>query len=247
MSKYTLPARRLVPELPKPSDRKGPKEAMAKDLPVTPRRQQGTSREEFECGYGAVEAALVQTYRIPAKSVGAFRSRLGALQKQKLFGARNMPGKGVALGYGPDQFHRLVFVCELFEFGIAPSVVLSLVKSLWERRLRKIFSDAEDAVIKHEDAGPDDVILHMGGVHLMVDGWADAVPNVNSCPLSELPDNMAMWMSVRPDDPSGLPPRALVTNLSMRLRAFHAALAASYMDELRAERPGQQTKRGSAP
>jgi hypothetical protein len=201
----------------------------------------------FECGYGAVEAALVQAYRIPAKSVGAFRSRLGTLQKQKLFGARNMPGKGVALRYGPDQFHRLVFVCELFEFGIAPSVVLSLVKSLWERPLRKIFSDAEDAVIKHEDAGPDDVILHMGGVHLMVDGWSDAVPNVNSCPLSELPDNMATWMSVKHDDPSGLPPRALVTNLSMRLRAFHAALAASYMDELRAERrTSRATSTGTA-
>jgi hypothetical protein len=29
----------------------------------------------------------------------------------------------------------------------------------------------------------------------------------------------------------------------MRLRAFHAALSASYMDELRAERTGKQTKR----
>src|SRR6516162_3959544 len=128
MSKYTLPARRRMPELPKPSDWKGPK--------------------MFECGYGAVEAALVQTYRIPAMAVGAFRSRLGALQKAGLFGAESRPGKGVALRYGPDQFWRLIFVCELFEFGIAPSVVLSLVKSLWERRLRKIFMDAEDAVVK---------------------------------------------------------------------------------------------------
>jgi hypothetical protein len=193
----------------------------------------------FECGYGAVEAALVQAYRIPAKAQGAFRGRLGALQKQGLFGVKSMPGKGVALRYGPDQFHRLVFACELLEFGISPAMVLRLVESLWERRLRKIFKDAEHAVMKHEDAGPDDVILHMGGVHLMVDGWSDAVPNVNSCPLSKLPDHMAMWMSMRPDDPSGLPPRALVTNLSMRLRAFHAALSASYMDELRAERTGR--------
>jgi hypothetical protein len=86
--------------------------------------------------------------------------------------------------------------------------------------------------MKHEDAGPYDIILHMGGVHLMGDAWSDAVPNVNSCPLSKLPDHMAMWMSMRPDDPSGLPPRAIVTNLTMRLRAFHGALAASYMDEL---------------
>ena len=202
----------------------------------------------FECGYGAVEAALVQAYRIPAKSVGAFRSRLGTLQKQKLFGARNMPGKGVALRYGPDQFHRLIFVCELFEFGIAPSVVLSLVKSLWERRLRKIFSDAEDAVMKCQDAaGPDDVILHMGGVHLMVDGFSDAVPNVNSCLLSELPDNVAMWMSIKHDDPNGLSSRAIMTNLSMKLRAFHTALGPAYMDELRAERAGKQQKTVSKP
>jgi len=227
MSKYTLPARRLVPELPKLSDWKGPK--------------------MFECGLAATEAALVQTYRIPAKAVGAFRSRLGALQKAGLFGSKNRPGKGVALRYGPDQFHRLIFVCELFEFGIAPSVVLSLVKSLWGRRLQEIFSDAEDAVVKHEDAGPDDVILHMGGVHLMVDGFSDAVPNVNSCLLSELPGNVAMWMSIKPDDPSRLPPRALVTNLSMRLRAFHTALGPAYMDELRAERAGRQTKMVSKP
>src|SRR5262249_26460415 len=99
-----------------------------------------------------------------------------------------------------------------------------------------------DAVMKCQDAaGPDDVILHMGGVHLMVDGWSDAVPNVNSCPLSKLSDNMLMWMSMRPDDPSGVPPRALVTNLSMRLRAFHTALSAAH--DLRApvstERAGQ--------
>jgi hypothetical protein len=197
--------------------------------------------------FGTVEAALVQTYRIPAKAVGAFRSRLGALQKQGLFGARNMPGKGVALRYGPDQFHRLIFVCELFEFGIAPAVVLRLVKSLWESRLQKIFRAAEDAVMKCQGAaGPDDIIMHVGGASLLVDGFSDAVPNVNSCTLSELSNNMLMWMVIKPDDPSRLPPRALVTNLSMRLRAFHTALGVSYMDELRAERAGSkiQRKRG---
>ena len=225
MSKYTFLFDGFVPELPKPSDWKEPK--------------------MFDCGLAATEAALVQTYRVPTRAVGAFRSRLGALQKQGLFGARNMPGKGVALRYGPDQFWRLIFVCELFEFGIAAAVVLSLVKSLWEHRLSKIFSKAEDAVMKHQDAaGPDDVILHMGGVHLMVDGFSDAVPNVNSCPLSKLPDNVAMWMSIKHEDPNGLPPRALITNLSMRLRAFHTALGPAYMDELRAERAGKQRKRG---
>ena len=62
-----------------------------------------------------------------------------------------MPGKGVALRYGPDQFHRLVLACELFEFGISPSVILALVEAGWERRLRKIFKDAENVT----DESPD--------------------------------------------------------------------------------------------
>jgi hypothetical protein len=70
----------------------------------------------------------------------------------------------------------------------------------------------------------------------MVDGWLDAVPNVNSCPLHKLPDQMKMWMSMWPDDPSGLPPRVIVTNLSMRLRAFHDAFSKSYLEDALAER-----------
>src|SRR5262245_32033666 len=152
----------------------------------------------FECGYAAVEAALVQAYRVPAKAAGAFRGRLGALQKQGRLGVRNQPGKGVALRYGPDQFHRLVFACEMLEFGVAPSVVLSLVESLWERRLRKIFRDAEDPVVRHEDAGPDDVILHIGGAHLMGDGWSKAVQEINACPLGKFPRPVAMWVAMAP-------------------------------------------------
>jgi len=190
--------------------------------------------------YGAIEKALVESHRIPSKAQGAFRGRLGALQKQGLLGPKNQPGKGVALRYTPDSIHRMIFACEMLEFGIAPSVVLSIVKSLWERRLRKIFEDAEDAIApkpeEPEDVVSSDIILHMGGVHLMIDGWLDAVPNVNSCPLHKLPDQMKMWMSMWPDDPSGLPPRVIVTNLSMRLRAFHDAFSKSYLEDALAER-----------
>jgi hypothetical protein len=193
----------------------------------------------FEAGYGSVEAALVEAYHIPDKARGAFRGRLAALQKGGLLGPKNMPGKGIALRYGPDQLHRMLFACELLEFGIAPSVVLSVVKMQWESRLQRIFRIAEDAA-KH-DLGPDDVILHLGGVHLMVDRWSDAVPNVNSCPLRKLPDHVATWMSMTPED--RLPPRAIVTNLSMRLRAFHAAFAKSYLDEVLAERASAQEAR----
>ena len=45
------------------------------------------------------------------------------------------------------------------------------------------------------------------------------------------------WMKMDPDNnPADLPPRALVLNLSARLRAFHRGLAAAHMIELRGER-----------
>jgi hypothetical protein len=57
---------------------------------------------------------------------------------------------------------------------------------------------------------------------------------------NKLPDRIAQWMKmVRPRD---LPPRALMVNLSVRLRAFHEALSAAYMDELRNERRAQIEK-----
>ena len=48
-----------------------------------------------------------------------------------------MPGRGKALQYGSDQFHRLIFACELFEFGVGPATVLALVELLWESRLSR--------------------------------------------------------------------------------------------------------------
>jgi hypothetical protein len=133
----------------------------------------------------------------------------------------------------------MVFACEMLEFGVAPSAVLWIVRNLWEPHLRKIFEAAESAIApkpgEPEDATSNDIILHLGGIRLMVDGWLDAVPNVNSCPLYELPDQMKAWMSRKRDDPSGLPPRVIVTNLSMRLRAFHDAFSKSYLEEAVAE------------
>jgi hypothetical protein len=181
----------------------------------------------FEVSYSPVAAALVRTYGVRKRDTGRFRARITFLQKGRLLGVS--PGKGKALRYTPDLIHRLIFATELAEFGVSPSVVLALVKSRWENRLRKIFQDAERAAMI--DPGPNgdstdgDIILHMGGVRLMTDTWSNAVPNINFCELRKLSDNMTAWMRMLPDDPTGLPPRALVTNLSMRLRAFHTALS----------------------
>ncbi len=188
----------------------------------------------FQARYAPLEAALVRSYGVPAGAVGAFRAKLTGLQKQALLGSENMPGKGKALTYGPDQLHRLIFACELFEFGVAPAVVISLVNDLWEQRLRRIFQEAERAATR--DPSLDDIIFYMGGVHLMTVVWEEAIPNVNSCPLRKLPDHMLAWMTMAPDDPSGLPPRALVTNLSMRLRTFHRTFAETYLTDALTER-----------
>src|SRR5215468_3870814 len=74
----------------------------------------------FETSYSVVEQALMRTYDIPDKALGAFRGRLGNLQKQGIFGPTNMPGRGRALIYTSDMQHRLIFACELFEFGVSP-------------------------------------------------------------------------------------------------------------------------------
>src|SRR5215471_15977750 len=177
----------------------------------------------FKAHYSVVEGGLIATYRVPEKALGAFRGRLGHLQRRGLFGARHRPGRGVALTYRPDQLHRLIFACEALEFGFSPALILDLVKTLWVRKkphrgLRDIFERAEQAAMidpgeTGENTGQD-IIMHMGGVRLLTDAWSNAVPNVNFCELHFLPDHMAMWMRMVPDDPAGLPPRALVTNLS---------------------------------
>jgi hypothetical protein len=189
----------------------------------------------FETSYSVVEQALMRTYDIPDKALGAFRGRLGNLQKQGMFGPTNMPGRGRALIYTSDMQHRLIFACELFEFGVSPAEVLDLVKVAWDRSLRKIFDKAErnNPAIRGDrpiDPG-DDTIMHMGGVSMMKDGWSSTVPNVNSCPLRELPGYVASWMQLNPNDPypSNLPPRALIVNLSARLRSFLTAFDDTHM------------------
>jgi hypothetical protein len=138
------------------------------------------------------------------------------------------------LRYGPDQFHRLIFACESLEFGVGPATVLTLVEALWESRLARIFEKAEKAAAKQDDPGPDDIVMQLGGVHLMTTSWSDAVPNVNSCTLAKLPDHMRAWMGLGVDD--RLAARALTVNLSSRLRVFHRALADTHFAEIAAEK-----------
>jgi hypothetical protein len=192
----------------------------------------------FAANYGAVERALIQAFGVRKDDVAAFHGRVIALQKAGLLGAENMPGKGKPLVYGPDLYHRLVFACELLQFGITPRVIVGTVNDLWERRIRAIFKLAAKAAM--QDPGDDDVVMYFGGVKLMTDNWADAVPNVNRCKLKDLPWHANQWMRMREEDhpPGNLPPRVILANLSHRLRRFYAGLAEAP--------PPQQRKKGTS-
>jgi len=183
---------------------------------------------QFSVSYGAALAAAIAAYRIPPKGVGAFRGRLGSLQRGGLLG--RSPGKGKALRYTPDVLHRMVCGLELLEFGVAPSVILSLVKTLWDRKLRKIFDEAVDPVMRDDVRPDDDICLFLAGPHLLGNAMGvDAVPNVNACKLGALPGNLALVMA-EPTSPKGLPPRAMAVNLTSRLRSFHRELAEVWLE-----------------
>jgi hypothetical protein len=179
----------------------------------------------YATSFGAVERALVRVFGVRKGDVKAFHGRLIALQKAGLLGSKNMPGKGRALTYTPELCNRLIFAAELLQMGVVSRVIVGTVTDLWERRIRAIFTMAATAAMN--DPSDDDIIFYLGGVTLMTDAWADAVPNVNRCKLGELPFHVKQWMGMRENDPApgNLPPRVLMTNLTHRLRRFHAALA----------------------
>ena len=191
-----------------------------------------------EISYGAVERALAVSYRIPddVRQAG-FRSMLSNLQKLGALGAQARVGRGAALKYGPTELHRLILTLEFCELGIPPATAVSLVDTYWDSKLKAIMGAAEWGIL-HEEPPGNDVIIHLGGVSLRTGSLRGeefpGVPNINRCKLSGLPDTIKRWMAMNRDDL--VPPRALIVNLSARLRDFHTALADAHMDELRAER-----------
>jgi hypothetical protein len=203
----------------------------------------------LELPYRAIERALAATHDIPeaARETG-FRSMLSNLQKLGALGEAARVGRGAPLAYTPDMMHRLVLALELCELGVPPATAVALITAYWQSKLKAICAAAArnmPAVHGGKPVDPgDDVIIHLGGVALRTGTLKGArsptIPNLNNCLLRKLPDRIEQWM--RMGRPGDLPPRALVVNLSARLRAFHDALSATYMDELRNERRAQIEK-----
>jgi hypothetical protein len=176
---------------------------------------------------------------------------LSNLQKLGVLGEAARVGRGAPLAYTPTELHRLVVGLELCELGLPPATAVALVGTYWDSKLKKICDEAErnnPAVHGGQPIDPgDDTIIYLGGVSLRTGSLKGArspsIPNINTCKLRELPTHIVTWMEMDPDDnPADLPPRALLLNLSARLRAFHRGLAAAHMIELQSERAAGSIK-----
>jgi hypothetical protein len=184
----------------------------------------------LQFSYSAVEQALAKTYGASDDKVRetAFRARINSLQRLGVLGEKVKVGKGQKVTYGVEQMERWLACLELSELGISPTVAGKLVIRHWAKKFAGIFRAAQGTVM--QKPGLDDVILYLGGVHLMSGSWSSErdfpdVPNINHCTLRELPNHVRTWM----DDPPLS--RMLITNLSARLRQFHAALAESHIGD----------------
>jgi hypothetical protein len=195
--------------------------------------------------YGSIERGLATSYGVPETArAGGFRSMLANLQKLGVLGEAARVGRGTPLAYTPDMLHRFVIALELGELGVPPATTAALIDNYWDSKLRAICRKAEEnnpAIRGGRPIDPgDDVVIYLGGVGIRTStlkgARVPAVPAINQCKLRELQARIIRWMTMEgPNDALGLAPRALVLNLSARLRSVHAALADAHTKELIAE------------
>jgi hypothetical protein len=191
-------------------------------------------RKMLKFSYSAVEQALAKIYGATENEVRqtAFRARINGLQRLGVLGEKAKVGKGTRLTYSVEQMERWLACMELCELGISPTIAAKLVIAYWTKKFAPIFRAAQATVI--HDADQEDVVLYLGGVHLMSANWSPGsdlgVPNINHTTVRKLPDHVLSWM----DDAQRS--RMLITNLSARLRQFHTALSVSHMTELEADK-----------
>jgi hypothetical protein len=170
----------------------------------------------FTVSLATVERALLRMHDVKPKHEEAWRSRINFLRREGLLGER--PGSGRRIGYHTaDQLPKLVLALELAQAAIAPQMILSLVERHWKSRLETIFSEAERARAK----GTSDVLLVLAGITEMVEREG-AIPVIVS-----MTDERINVLRMALDDRS-VPGRALLINVSARLRRFHQALSEFY-------------------
>jgi hypothetical protein len=158
--------------------------------------------------YATVLAAMMAAYEIGPKHAAAFNARLGNLQRWGVYGRG--PGRGIALDYRADKFHRLIFACEMMEFGIKPNLLVPLLQQDWNKPLRHIFDEAA-ALAALRDQNDDDIVLCM-----TIDALTKIKPVISSCRLGDLQNHVSARMQRSPS--------LHITNLSALLRRFYRAI-----------------------
>jgi hypothetical protein len=83
--------------------------------------------------YAEAETVLAGIYGATGKAqAGAFRGRLKHLKRLGIpLGVS--PGRGKKIAYGRNELYQWCFCLELSEFGIDPSIIAKLVRTLWKR------------------------------------------------------------------------------------------------------------------
>jgi hypothetical protein len=192
----------------------------------------------LEYSYSAIEEALAKTYGASADALRktAFRARINLFQRLNVLGPDFRVGKGRKIRYRLEQVERWICCLELSELGISPTIAGKLVILAWSSRFDAIFRAAQATVVREPSF--DDVVMYLGGVHLMSGNWSakpenvpyKSVAHIGHCTLKELNIETKRWMADAPFS------RLLITNLSARLRLFHEAFSAAQMAELRASK-----------
>jgi hypothetical protein len=170
----------------------------------------------FTVSFATVEKALLRTHEVEPQHEEAWRSRINFLRREGLLGER--PGSGRRIGYHTAaQLPKLLLALELAQTAVAPQVALSLIATSWDHRLSRFFRQAEEA----RDRGTSDVLLLLAGITAMVERDG-AIPVIAATTADRL-DVLRMAL-----DDTSVPGRALVINLTARLRRFHEALIEFY-------------------
>jgi len=183
---------------------------------------------------------------------GALQARLVHLvQRLNILGSANKVGRGTKFEYGPTEMEKLIFALECIEVGIGPLVAARLIAEQWEDGIGAIMRAANSSVM--HDAGPGDVVLIFGGLHLASASWwkpskkvprvwdgqekVAGVPSIMSCRVEDVGKHVSAWIELE-QRPGAPPPHITAVNLTARMRKFHAELKVADMDEYLAE--GQQ-------
>jgi hypothetical protein len=193
----------------------------------------------FAVSFATVEQALLRMHEVKPQHEDAWRSRINFLRREGLLGER--PGSGRRIGYHTAaQLPKLLLALELAQAAVAPQVALSLIATSWDNRLNRFFRQAEEA----RDRRTSDVLLLLAGITGMVER-AGAIPVIEVTTADRL-DVLRMVL-----DDHSVPGRALVINLTARLRRFYKALSEIYpqpedhaLDRRREKAQGETKIRG---